>query len=72
MSRYNGGIQAKRKFGSSTITEFVVEDTDTGRRASVRVGGPTPGDRITNAKNAAKVLIEKGIPEGKLYPSTDN
>ena len=56
-NRYNGGVAAKRKYGSSTITEFLVVDEDTGRKVTVRVGGKTPGDRSTAAKHAAEILL---------------
>ena len=59
MSRYNGGVKAKRQYGSATITKFDVWD---GRWpqviVSVDVGGSTPGERTTAAKQRALPLLE--------------
>lgn len=45
-SRYNGGIAIKRRWGSSTVTEFYVQiDGD----------GKTPGERKTYAKQLAVI-----------------
>ena len=63
-NRYNGGAAAKRKYGSSTITEFLVVDEDTGRKVTVRVGGKTPGDRSTAAKQAAEILFLTNSTDG--------
>lgn len=69
-SRYNGGVQAKRQYGSSTMTEFWVhrpEDKEHPNRwAVVVVGGRTPGDRATRAKLQAEpivrdLLLKQGI-----------
>lgn len=69
-SRYNGGVKAKRLYGSSTITTFYVMRPEDEKRAdlwvTVEVGGKTPGDRITAAKAKAeplliKLLIDKGL-----------
>lgn len=71
VGRYNGGIAAKRKHGSSTITTFLVWrccDTEfSDRSVQVEVGGKTPGARATTAKKIAEPLIRellksKGIP----------
>lgn len=52
-SRYNGGVAAKRKYGSSTITTFVIYREENASDASkweyVEGYGPTPGDRKTDA-----------------------
>jgi hypothetical protein len=68
-SRYNGGVRAKRLYGSSTITTFFVfrpEDENADLWATVEVGGKTPGERATAAKAKAepiirKLLADKGI-----------
>lgn len=61
-SRYNGGVKAKRAYGSSTITTFWVMRAEDEIRAelwvTVEVGGKTPGDRITAAKIKAEPLIQ--------------
>lgn len=58
---YNGGVAAKRQYGSSTMTEFWVfrpEDENNPKRwAIVVVGGKTPGDRATRAKIQAEPII---------------
>lgn len=60
-SRYNGGVKAKRQYGSSTITTFYVMREQDETRAhlwvTVEVGGKTPGDRLTAAKVKAEPLI---------------
>lgn len=62
-SRYNGGVKAKRMYGSSTITTFYVmrEQDETPAKpelwVTVEVGGKTPGDRVTAAKIKAEPLI---------------
>lgn len=61
MSRYNGGAAVKRRYGSSTITMFCVyRDVDKdnySRHVTVDVGGRTPGERSTAAKEKAEPLI---------------
>lgn len=61
-SRYNGGVKAKRLYGSSTITTFYVMRPEDEKRpelwATVEVGGKTPGDRITAAKAKAEPIIQ--------------
>lgn len=51
--RYNGGVAAKRRYGSSTITVFYVhrvrDREDPSRWLKIEVGGRTPGDRKTAA-----------------------
>lgn len=68
--RYNGGVNAKRKYGSSTITRFFVfrpeDEHNSSLWATVEVGGKTPGERSTAAKVKAepiirKLLADKGI-----------
>lgn len=63
MSRYNGGVAAKRQYGSSTITKFVVYRVEDAKTPSlwveVEVGGKTPGERLTAAKAKAEPLIQK-------------
>jgi hypothetical protein len=57
ISRYNGGVKAKRQYGSSTITTFsvgIVGDNDSYRK--IEVGGLTPGDRKTSAINKFKEM----------------
>jgi hypothetical protein len=62
-SRHNGGASAKRMYGSSTITRFLVfrpeDEKDPSRWVTVEVGGKTPGERSTNAKTKAEPLIRK-------------
>lgn len=62
-SRYNGGVKAKRQYGSSTITEFWVyrpEDEDHPNRwAIVVVGGKTPGERATAAKLQGEMMVRR-------------
>lgn len=53
-SRYNGGINIKRQFGSSTITEFHVHINGILQDWTVKGYGPTPGDRKTYAKKIAQ------------------
>lgn len=54
-SRYNGGVAAKRKYGSSTITKFLIYREENGNPPDVSKWvyiegfGPTPGDRKTDA-----------------------
>lgn len=59
--RHNGGVKAKRLYGSSTITEFWVfreEDKDLPKRwVTLEVGGRTPGERKSEAKRQAEPLI---------------
>lgn len=67
--RYNGGVRAKRLYGSSTITRFYVfrpEDrNDPNKWAIVETGGPSPGERATAAKaKGEEMLRAKGILAG--------
>jgi hypothetical protein len=52
-NRYNGGVAAKRKYGSSTLTEFIVylsaDRDDPSKWATITTGGKTPGERKTAA-----------------------
>jgi len=62
MNRSNGGIRAKRRYGSSTLTTFMVmrpEDRDNPTRwVEIKdVGGRTPGERATTAKTDAEPMI---------------
>jgi hypothetical protein len=64
--RYNGGVRAKRQYGSSTITRFYVfrpEDRDDPNKwAIVETGGPSPGERATAAKiKGEEMLRAKGV-----------
>lgn len=59
MHRYNGGVKAKRLYGSSTLTTFQVFLAD---RPDMwvevhEVGGATPGERATKAKGLAVPLL---------------
>jgi len=60
-NRYNGGVAAKRKYGSSTITTFIVlrpeDENDASLWATVEVGGKSPGARATAAKVKAEPII---------------
>lgn len=62
-SRYNGGIAAKRQYGSSTITKFIVYRVEDAKTPSlwveVEVGGKTPGERLTAAKAKAEPKIQQ-------------
>lgn len=59
-TRWNGGISHKRRYGSSTITEFwVVIDEELQPETSVGYG-KTPGERVTNARD--RYLISKQAP----------
>ena len=59
--RFNGGVKAKRQYGSSTMTVFWVfrpeDERNPGRWATVTVGGKTPGERATAAKIKAEPII---------------
>lgn len=60
MSRYNGGVKAKRQYGSSTLTTFAVGfEGQIGNYTNIETGGLTPGDRKTAAINKFKAM--KGI-----------
>lgn len=60
-SRYNGGVKAKRLYGSSTITEFFVfrpeDERNPSRVIIVEAGGKTPGERASAAKAKAEPMI---------------
>jgi hypothetical protein len=62
-SRYNGGVKAKRLYGSSTITTFFVMRPEDENKpqfwATVEVGGKTPGERATTAKAKAEPIIRE-------------
>lgn len=70
-SRYNGGVKAKRLYGSSTITTFYVMRPEDDKRpemwVTVETGGKTPGERITAAKAKAEPLIRELL--NKLGPT---
>lgn len=63
ISRYNGGVAAKRQYGSSTITKFIVYRIEDAKTPSlwveVEVGGKTPGERLTAAKAKAEPKIQQ-------------
>jgi hypothetical protein len=59
MARYFGGIATKRRWGSSTITEFLVTDEQTGRSVTVKAYGKTPGERKTFAMNRATEILKQ-------------
>jgi hypothetical protein len=66
MYRGNGGVKAKRMYGSSTLTTFVVfrpeDDKDASRWVTVKdVGGKTPGERSTRAKEIAEPLLREKL-----------
>ena len=59
MSRYNGGVAVKRLHGSSTVTVFAVDDTETGKRyRDIRGFGRTPGERHTYAVRKVLEIIK--------------
>ena len=72
MSRGNGGVAVKRRYGSSTLTTFYVfregDENNFERHVEVKdVGGKTPGERATRAKEIAlpriiELLKRDGIP----------
>lgn len=72
MNRYNGGVRAKRQYGSSTITIFYVyryEDRHmTTRWVTVETGGKTPGDRAAAAKKKAEPLIVALLAKEGIVP----
>lgn len=52
IERYNGGIAVKRKYGSSTVTRFLVYyEGSVESWKNIEAYGPTPGDRKTFAIN---------------------
>ena len=55
MERYNGGVAAKRRYGSSTLTDFLVIDKeDSAVRITIKgVGGATPNERKARALQIA-------------------
>ena len=59
--RFNGGVKAKRQYGSSTMTTFWVfrpeDEKNADLWATVTVGGKTPGERSTAAKVKAEPII---------------
>ena len=61
IERYNGGVKAKRKYGSNCITKFAVYRPEDERNYSMHVevetGWRTPGERATAAKVLAEPLI---------------
>jgi hypothetical protein len=62
MSRYNGGAAIKRKYGSSTLTTFAVykaeDENDYTKHVMIKdVGGKTPGERASRAKELAEPLL---------------
>jgi hypothetical protein len=61
--RYNGGIAIKRKYGSSTVTRFIVYREEHADNPSewkkVEGYGPTPGDRKTDAIRRYQATIWK-------------
>jgi hypothetical protein len=74
-SRYNGGVRAKRLYGSACITTFYVfrpEDKDNPNRwVTIEVGGKTPGERSTKAKELAEPKIRELLAkEGIVYESS--
>jgi hypothetical protein len=60
MERYNGGIAAKRRYGSATLTDFLVVDRDNpATRIDVKgVGGATPGERKARALQIAAEKLQ--------------
>lgn len=54
-SRYNGGIAIKRRWGSSTVTEFYVQIDGVLQPERVTGYGKTPGERKTYAKQLAVI-----------------
>ena len=55
--RYNGGIAVKRKYGSSTVTRFMIDCVQSDGTATCVIFdgyGKTPGERKTYAMNEAR------------------
>jgi hypothetical protein len=70
--RYNGGVRAKRLYGSSTITRFYVfrpeDHGDPNKWVIVETGGPSPGERATAAKTKGEEMLRaKGILAGSGF-----
>jgi hypothetical protein len=65
MNRYNGGVAAKRKYGSATMTEFIVmrpeDQSHPERWATVTTGGKTPGARATEAKRIGEPIVRENL-----------
>jgi len=61
IERYNGGVTAKRKYGSSTITRFIVHRAEDGERpdrwVEVETGGRTAAERSAKARAEGAVLL---------------
>lgn len=55
--RYNGGIAVKRKWGSSTVTEFYVTIDGVLQPEKVTGYGKTPGDRKAYAKRKVEEFL---------------
>lgn len=63
MERWNGGIRAKRQYGSSTMTKFVCyyagDEHNVDRWVYVTTGGTGPSDRKAKAIAEATGLLAK-------------
>jgi len=68
--RYSGGAAVKRKYGSSTITKFLIgiEGSDASSWKAIEGYGRTPGERKTYALNEYKRLYGQAVPA--LPPGT--
>lgn len=64
MSRHNGGAKAKRLYGSSTITRFMVwVEGDLPPHKEYEVGGATPSDRKAEAIRLFKAQLLEQVHE---------
>lgn len=64
MSRHNGGAKAKRLYGSSTITKFMVwVEGDLPPHKEYEVGGATPSGRKAEAIRRFKAEVLGEIHE---------
>lgn len=66
VGRYNGGVRAKRMYGSSTLTDFVVyraeDEGNYDRYIRVEgVGGKTPSERARKAREKAEPKIAEMV-----------
>lgn len=61
--RWNAGVAAKRAYGSTTATVFVVAYAkDGGQSVWIEAYGKTPSDRKTNAIRVAMPYLEGKTP----------
>lgn len=66
MRRHNAGVGAKRAYGSSTATLFLVQ-RQCKESVWVEAYGPTPGDRKTNALRRVQCATEADLVGNSEY-----